>query len=181
MPSWVYNVLTVYGENSFEGNRRVVEFLRNHIVDEYFDFNTVIPEPVTIDECPDEYNFLIVNTDKMDTYDTIGKSWFNWYDWRIDNWGTKWNSSGRQFFDFEDILDEDVTGIDNKVHIVFESAWSCPIPIVKKLIEDYPDLKIYCDYFSVESLVLGFIARGSGGGVIHESFELSRKVDDEIL
>lgn len=51
-----------------------------------------------------------------------------WYDWRCDNWGTKWNaySNERQ--------DEDT--------ISFETAWSNPEPVMLKLSEMYPEVVI---------------------------------------
>ena len=52
----------------------------------------------------------------------------SWYDWRIENWGTKWNS-----YDL-DRIDDDT--------IVFSTAWSNPEPIIKELSAKYPDLII---------------------------------------
>lgn len=50
----------------------------------------------------------------------------NWYDWRIMNWGTKWNSCHDGWYD------------DNT--LVFDTAWSAPIPIFNKLKEKFPSL-----------------------------------------
>ena len=49
----------------------------------------------------------------------------NWYDWSINNWGTKWNSceSVITYKDEEDL------------HYVFQTAWSPAIPVIKKLAE----------------------------------------------
>ena len=52
----------------------------------------------------------------------------DWYDWRIRNWGTKWNSYDGGFCD------------DNK--ILFLTAWSCPQEIIQKLAEMYPEICI---------------------------------------
>lgn len=50
-----------------------------------------------------------------------------WYDWRIANWGTKWNACE--------------TKITNDM-IEFETAWDNPAPIVMKLAEMYPNTVI---------------------------------------
>lgn len=50
----------------------------------------------------------------------------NWYDWRIANWGTKWNS--KNFDDLFDLIDE--TG-----ELYLETAWNAPLPIIRKLSE----------------------------------------------
>ena len=54
----------------------------------------------------------------------------NWYDWRIGNWGTKWNSYG---------YTENTTFQDGKIK--FLTAWSAPHPILQKLSEMFPDIK----------------------------------------
>lgn len=50
----------------------------------------------------------------------------NWYEWRIENWGTKWNSKNSD--DLFDLIDE--TG-----ELYFETAWNAPLPIIRKLSE----------------------------------------------
>lgn len=51
-----------------------------------------------------------------------------WYGWRNHNWGTKWNACDTE------ILDKDT--------IVFDTAWSNPDPIMEKLGEIYPGIRI---------------------------------------
>lgn len=45
-----------------------------------------------------------------------------WYDWRVENWGTKWNGY-------------DGTISDDGSTFTFDTAWSPPLPIIKKLAE----------------------------------------------
>ena len=46
-----------------------------------------------------------------------------WYEWRLDNWGTKW-----------DIYETHCTRIDaNTLQLNFLTAWSPPIPVFDKL------------------------------------------------
>jgi hypothetical protein len=55
---------------------------------------------------------------------------FNWYDWRCDNWGTKWNA-------YESYL----CGLDNKeVLIEFQTAWNGVPYLIEKLVSSYPNL-----------------------------------------
>ena len=60
----------------------------------------------------------------------IGKQYYDnfcqygatsWYHWCIDNWGTKWNAC------------DAYKASDNIV--IFDTAWSCPEPIIQKLSE----------------------------------------------
>lgn len=48
-----------------------------------------------------------------------------WYEWRIKNWGTKWDA-----YDVEIQMDG-----DDIMSIMFQTAWSAPIPYIDKLAE----------------------------------------------
>lgn len=56
----------------------------------------------------------------------------SWYDWCNRNWGTKWNSSS--------------TYILNDNEVEFDTAWSCPIGILKELSKQFSDVEIYVEY-----------------------------------
>lgn len=62
----------------------------------------------------------------VDNYKQYGAT--SWYEWCIENWGTKWNagSNGQ--------IDDDT--------IVFKTAWSMPEPVIMKLSQMYPDREI---------------------------------------
>jgi len=48
-----------------------------------------------------------------------------WYEWRLQNWGTKW-----------DIYDAHCDRIDaNTLQLYFNTAWSPPIPVFDKLVD----------------------------------------------
>ena len=65
------------------------------------------------------------STDEQDT---------RWYDWRLEKWDTKWDVPK------DDI---EITEVNNR-HIVigFNTAWSPPISIYKKLRDKFKDVKI---------------------------------------
>ena len=52
----------------------------------------------------------------------------DWYQWRLENWGTKSNAY------YTEIIDEDT--------ISFCTAWNAPEEIISKLAEMYPDIEI---------------------------------------
>ena len=61
----------------------------------------------------------------------------NWYDWQVNNWGTKWDIKG----------DVEINDIDDETcSLVFQTAWSPPEPIVVKLQEMFPDITFYGGY-----------------------------------
>ena len=54
----------------------------------------------------------------------------SWYNWRIENWGTKWGVSEFSC---------------NRTTMIFETAWATPEPIFEKLSEEFPN-----DYIEVK-------------------------------
>ena len=57
-----------------------------------------------------------------------------WYDWRCKNWDTKWDVPK------DDI---EITEINNgSIVIGFNTAWSAPIPIYRKLFNKFSDVSI---------------------------------------
>jgi len=67
-------------------------------------------------------------------YDNIiNYGYSTWYDWCIDKWGCKWNACSSEIKDHE---------------MVFETAWSAPIPIFLSLSKMFPNTKfdvVYAD------------------------------------
>ena len=61
----------------------------------------------------------------------------SWYDWAIDNWGTKWMVRP----------DEVDTERENDSTLVFnfDTAWACPYPILEELSRGYDvSMSVYC-------------------------------------
>ena len=65
-----------------------------------FDFSSIIPEAYKNDD--------------------------EWYEWRVKNWGTKWNSLDAKF--------------DEQMNMfTFDTAWAAPVPVINKLSKLFPD------------------------------------------
>ena len=63
---------------------------------------------------------------------TKEQCWFNnWYDWCVENWGTKWNCNTVEF-------EED----GDRLYYEFDTAWSPPEGIYWKLKELFPTVHI---------------------------------------
>ena len=80
--------------------------------------------------------------DEFDEVVDLGKQAFsnlekygftNWYNWRIDNWGTKWNACNT-------MLSYD------GLSIYFDTAWTPSVPVIEQFAKMYPELKITHDY-----------------------------------
>ena len=53
----------------------------------------------------------------------------NWYDWRLENWGTKWDTD-------EVVLSKDKKGL----HYCFCCAWSGPVQAIEQISAEFPAL-----------------------------------------
>ena len=122
MPNWFYMTLEVNGKEE-----DVLTFVKNvkgskkyETEGHDFDFNHFIPQPNNIFR--DNIGAI-----KKEELDAMGLP--NWYDWNVENWGTKWNAHC-EFVDF------------NGGGAVYnlETAWADPRPVIHKMIEMYPNL-----------------------------------------
>ena len=123
MPNNCYNKVSIYGK---EASKIASELESEETV---FDFSKVLPEP--------DYDKIEVEpTFRKEEKEDSGFRMPKWWDWRVQNWGTKWNS-----YDCEvDIMD------DETVEYTFSTAWSPPEPVIHKLRELYPDVSITAFY-----------------------------------
>ena len=112
MPNWVRNILTFNNESDCEkvwkgilkeSKQTLLDILGNQIINtkQLFSFETVIPTPKTIEECPQEY----IKTESSCIQEDKEKPWFDWYAWNCDFWGVKWDACDACMYDREIIFD----------------------------------------------------------------------------
>ena len=122
MPNWFYFSLNVSGKK--EDVQAFVENVKGKEGTNYegreFDFNHFIPQPEGLYDEKSEDNIFP-----------------NWYNWNIENWGTKWNASVDDAY-----LVSDKEGFPYEYHYDMRTAWADPRPVIFKMIEMYPDLDI---------------------------------------
>ena len=134
MPNHVRNVLKIKHIPP-ENKIAMIEKLTstNYTKEEVFplsriiDFNKIIPEPRTKEECPAD---CFVTSTSHITADK-DKPWFDWYSWRIQHWDTKWNA-------YDGYIKIDKSSIT----FVFSTAWSVPKAIYSELARLYPSLEM---------------------------------------
>lgn len=97
----------------------------------------------------DNFNGLIDFDDKklFNSLVELGKQYIEnikkygypqWYDWCVENWGTKWN--------VEDDVDVSYNKNTDEYDITFDTAWSVPSGIVEKYSEFCNDEEFYWEY-----------------------------------
>lgn len=124
MPDHIMNHLIISGKNY----ENIMDFRLKYGIHDYFDFNRVIPEPTSIEECEEQY-ILKSKEEQMDEDDF--DNLFDWYNWRIKYWGTKWNSYECSIHQYNNIL-----------YIKYLTAWESPKPVIDKLKENNKEYKI---------------------------------------
>ncbi len=160
MPNWCINELTIFGDDltelkeAVDGEGTCLDFEKIAAVPEELmnlSFRGsvavaigMVAEINSADDIPDgwEVERLIyespgdnipidrVKLDKEEIFRIYqDHEHFDWYSWRCANWGTKWNVTASR--------SELPNG--KELTYTFDSAWSPPEPIVRKLSEMYPD------------------------------------------
>ena len=146
MPNWCENTLSIKGTKE-----QITDFNKRYLPNGNFSFENIVPSPQTIEECPEDY--IVHNEEEADKHHLYWdpaqpKNWFNWYDWHCKQWGCKWDATVVSVEQNED-----------SITIFFETPWSPSIPIIAKLIEDNPQLKIECEYFEPGMWFAGTITK----------------------
>lgn len=129
MPNHVINKLYVHDSDSEIKYADICAFMKGDECD--FDFNKLIP---SIPDDPD------------------------WYDWRVNNWGTKWNAYEISFHDN---------------CIKFLTAWTMPQQVTEALSMQFPDCMFVHDWADED---LGF---NCGTGTIKGGYWIEMDFEDD--
>ena len=91
----------------------------------------------------------------------------NWYDWSIENWGTKWDAC----------RPEELDASDGEWRVRFDTAWSPAEPVLQAMSEQFPELEFVAT-FDEESHMFFYEATWNAG-VKTDTRELERDGDDD--
>lgn len=127
MPNYVSNCLY------FEGDQKIVNAIVQKLKgkETALDFNNILKSP-SFKNHEEELN------------------------WRIHNWGTKWNA-----MDIE--VDHDI--------FYFLTPWNPPLPVIKILSDQYPDVNIIIEWAEETGADSGTIIFKNGKDTYHTSFQ----------
>ncbi|MBO7212582.1 MAG: hypothetical protein J6V44_16490 [Methanobrevibacter sp.] len=148
MPNWCYTNIEVRGKTDVV--KKLVEMVKSEKDEEGkatdFDFNKIVPQPKTYEECPPEYRIDSeedARKEHLSWDEEKERNWFNWYKWNCDNWGTKWGACDAN----TDLITlEKPIGKTAVINIYLSTAWSPALPVYRKLQEMYPELEIKVDF-----------------------------------
>jgi hypothetical protein len=132
MPNWITNILTI------NADEKMVEKILSEVKskESEFDFNLIVSQPdelegttapariISDEDYAKDSSKGITQTMSDELISKYGYN--NWYDWRYEHWGTKWNA-------------DEVYICDNE--ITFNTAWCNPQPVMVALSRKYPDIQ----------------------------------------
>jgi len=143
MPNWCDNQITITGPSSvIDKIEKIVKEESNNAEKGLLQFFHPMPKELLETEAGPT-----AKTKKEKQARQIRKLEFgaeNWYDWRVNNWGTKWEVC--EFYGVDrqplnDSLDE------STISFGFSSAWSPPIGAYEKFLEDNSNCFIRAYYY----------------------------------
>ena len=168
MPNHCHNRVTFYPSgNNTDSSLDQIETIKDIFTGESV-FTQIIPEP-------DWLNTPLMSSD-MPNYDwdkakgKVGELPINvqgdfgitrriqstgyaddrWYDWRVENWDTKWDA-------YDVVVTDDDIEYGGQFEVEFNTAWSPPEAICSALREQYPDLAVSWCYDEPGCEIAGYL------------------------
>ena len=133
MPNWCTNELIIRGQVE-EMDKWRVALANNESLEPTLDFGKIVPEPRWEEDSDD------------------------WYQWRIDNWGTKWNAS--EVDTFNDL---------EEIQYNFSTAWGPPMEFLETAAKKFPNLYFEMAYYEEGMCFAGAISYECGEMIHTES------------
>ena len=138
MPNWCDNQITITGPNSvIDKIEKIVKEESNDTENGLLQFFHPMPKE-------------LMETEKSSDDKKMNRQPFvdgvnNWYDWRVKNWGTKWELC--EFYGVDrQYLTEQTEG-ESTISFAFSSAWAPPIEAYQNFLENNSDCFIRAYYY----------------------------------
>jgi hypothetical protein len=163
MPNWVYNGLTIEGKPEqvkaliTQMNKPYVNYVEAHgdlsfgikqikYTNPIFAFHNIYSY-VDAGVTKEEYIGQPPRNDGASFADFMKFETNDWYNFNNREWGTKWDVGVSDDESYSNTnMEEAENGENYVVHYNFETAWSRPLPALKKLSAQYPNLLMTLSY-----------------------------------
>ena len=132
MPNWCNNSVEIYHDDPAMIERVRTAFNGEGLLQEFIpvpeDLRNIVAGSVPVAEeaehkLKEEFNRMVYG-------------YTNWYDYCVNEWGTKWDVGG-------DGMEVDPATVQNDVTLCFDSAWSPPIGIYEAMVEQGFSVRAY--------------------------------------
>ena len=146
MPNWCNNTLTLEHENPAMIARAKAAFLNGRLLDEF------IPVPTDLQIVAGSVGDAVEQAKLVEQTELnrVTHGYGNWYDFCVNEWGTKWDVGGD-----DGVLND----IEGGIIVSFDSAWAPPTTAYEKLHE--MGFKILAMYYEPGMAFAGIWEEGS--------------------
>jgi len=142
MPNWCECDFYISGPK--EEVERYLETVKGE--ESVFDFNQLAPYPERFRGLDGQmHEWLRKPPEEREALPPLDGFNQGGYEWRIANWGTKWNANDVRLVHESTWQNEGRPALS--VLVTFETAWAPPLPIVMKASEQFPELEFELRYF----------------------------------
>jgi len=139
MPNWASNIIEIYGEK--EVLEQIIAKGKEGEYAEYSDWNTETHKHDTVTYHPRTFSFENFVPTPKELLNGEG-----WYNWRVANWGTKWDIDQMGLSPLTIVQDEENSD-QHKIVFGFNTAWSPAIEFWSKFSELYPTVAVENKYW----------------------------------
>ena len=167
MPNWCANAVTIEA-TEIEG-AQFLRRLESHLDDDNGLFSFIKPIPTELDD-PRTSSYGGDDAEEKDElrHKLVEKYGYSgWYDWCVDNWGTKWDARIDDSFLEDDVLT-----------IYFDTAWSPPAPIYQELYEKF-SMVVTASFVEIGANYIGYYRSGEYHDEVFIT-EFADNEDDEV-
>ena len=137
MPNWCDNQITITGPNSvIDKIEKIVQEDDSHENTGLLNFMKPMPKQLQDTTSP---------SSSADKPQPMVEGFDNWYDWRVENWSTKWEVC--EFYGVDrQYLSEQNEG-ESTITFGFSSAWAPPIGAYEQFLVDNEDCSLRAFYY----------------------------------
>ena len=140
MPNWCHNRVTI-SSNNYDDDSQFKELVKKFKSDR--PFNSILPQPDWKNIKNEDGELPVIREQKNQDGEVIfttsefpksGKNDDRWYNWCVNNWGTKW--------DAYDFCGADVEEEFGSATFEFNTAWGPAEGIYQYIVDHYPDVDV---------------------------------------
>lgn len=143
MPNWCFNYMNINVKNKSgkilaEAFRPKYKEYNEYLkADELYakPFQDLLPCPEDLQITATSGNGITAELDEKYKANTAKYGYPNWYEWQINNWGTKWDARVTSYQESGEW-----------VNVNFETAWSPPVEFLRWFATQYPDVEFDNEY-----------------------------------
>lgn len=150
MPNWCSNNVEFQHSDPAMIKRLADAFNEGKLMREFHPYPAeldIVAGRVGNDDNPDQIKLAAQEQSNLEKY-----GFSNWYDWCVNNWGTKWDINSDSTVDIEDG--------QNSISVYFDSAWSPPIGFYEHMEEEH-GFKVKAFYYEPGMAFCGIWDNGS--------------------